>query len=129
MISSFLLIKKIKKDILKMVNNMNNLVINGKQINSYMLSMVKLLNEYLEEIDNMMSYKEELVWESDNKEIFVNTVDNNLKKHYLKIKKLYEMVIFLDGYLNEYSDCIKEVKNKFDKLDNMFNIGDNYERD
>ena len=48
---------------------------------------------------------------------------------YLKIKKLYEMVIFLDGYLNEYSDCIKEVKNKFDKLDNIFNIGDNYERD
>ncbi len=111
-----------------MVNNMNNLVINGKQINSYMLSVLKLLDEYLEEIDKMLLYKNELIWESNNKDLFVNIVESNLKKHYLKIKKLYEIVIFLDEYLSEYSDCVENIKNKFNKLDNLFNIGDNYER-
>ncbi len=110
-----------------MVNSMNNLVINGIQINSYMMSVLKLLNNYLEELNTMLLYKNNLDWESDNKDLFINTLENSLKNHYLKIKKLYEMVLFLEEYLNDYSDCIDEIKNKFNKLDNLFNIGDNYE--
>lgn len=102
---------------------MNNLVVKGEQINSYMLSVLKLINEYIEEIDTMLLYKNDVVWDSDNKDIFMETLEKNLNDHYLKIKKMYNIVSSLNNYLSDYNDCIEDIKSNFDKLDNKFNKG------
>lgn len=101
---------------------MNNLVINGEKISDYLQQLEKLVNEFTDEIETMINIQSIPNWVSSNKEYFFEIYNNKLKNHYVFIQKCYELINFLNQYVDYYEKSTVDIKSMFNELNSI--LGD-----
>ncbi len=103
-----------------------DIIVDGEELIKYVTIMLNYIEEYQNEVLNINLLKNKVIWESAVSEKIINKYDEITGKYLKFAQGIFEYVIFINKMLDNYSDGIDEIKEKFDRIENKFK---NYEGD
>ena len=106
---------------------MNNLIINFEVNNDYIMKMLDYITRFLDELDKMDLYPNELSWKSHNKDLIVELYKKELNNYHIFANNLYKLLKKIDEYTEEYQECTNDIKLKLKSLEEKYRLGDRYE--
>ena len=100
---------------------MDSLVINGLLIEEYVQEMYTIIDRIVDELETMINLKNDLVWDSQNKEKLLTIYDTKLKEYHLFANKCLSLISFIENYTSEYEQCSKNLKSRFERINESLN--------